>query len=404
MKDRNNILIEIGTVLDGKWAILEFIAKGGMGEVYRAHQLNLKRDVAIKVISQEWLESLEGDAEEINSAFKRFLAEVQTMAQIRHTNILQIYDFGSASIQKRGEAVTVEYIVIEYIPGKTLRHTMSEEGFYPDEEDATKAWISDYFIPVLNGVQTMHKLGIVHRDLKPENILIDGEIPKIADFGLARSSRMAPITRTIDVKGSPGYMSPEHFLDLKNTDQQADVYSLGKILFEAIMGKIDTEKLPFKQVSLPDPSTPFMREMDRIIRAATAEDKDDRLASVAQLHGALSEAAAFSLEHEHTPSFAADRQAERVSSRARFGRLLWACLAIAFVAVISITAFDYTLATDANQMPAASLTAPQTVGSYPQVELSGPANSDRSLPTSPNAKVPRWQWDDCEYETGNRRW
>jgi len=288
MNDNNNSLIKIGTILDGKWAILEFIAKGGMGEVYRAHQLNLKRDVAVKVISQEWLESLDADAEEINNAFERFIAEVQTMAQIRHANILQIYDFGSASIQKEGEEIAVEYIVMEYIPGKTLRHTMSEEGFYPDEDD-TKNWISDYFMPVLDGVQAMHKLGIVHRDLKPENVLMDEDTPKIADFGLARSSRMTPITRSIDVKGSPAYMSPEHFFDFSKADQQADVYSLGKILYEAVMGKITTERLPFKQVSLPDPVTPYLRELDRIIRAATAEDKEDRLASVEQLRNDLSE-------------------------------------------------------------------------------------------------------------------
>jgi serine/threonine protein kinase len=198
MNDNNNSLIKIGTILDGKWVILEFIAKGGMGEVYRAHQLNLKRDVAIKVISQEWLESLDGDTEEINNAFERFLAEVHTMAQIRHANILQIYDFGSASIQKGAEDITVEYIVMEYVPGRTLRHTMSEEGYYPDEEDAIKTWISDYFMPVLDGVQAMHKLGIVHRDLKPENVLVDEDTPKIADFGLARSSRMTPNCRVIE--------------------------------------------------------------------------------------------------------------------------------------------------------------------------------------------------------------
>ena len=78
MNTNDNTFIKVGTVLDGKWAILEFIAKGGMGEVYRAHQLNLKRDVAVKVISMEWLESLDGDLEEINNAMERFRAEVQT--------------------------------------------------------------------------------------------------------------------------------------------------------------------------------------------------------------------------------------------------------------------------------------------------------------------------------------
>ena len=395
MQNNNNSLIKIGTILDGKWAILEFIAKGGMGEVYRAHQLNLKRDVAVKVISQEWLESLDDDVEEINNAFERFLAEVQTMAQIRHANILQIYDFGSAAIQKEGEEITVEYIVMEYIPGKTLRHTMSEEGFHPDE-DAVKIWVSDYFMPVLNGVQAMHKLDIVHRDLKPENVLMDEDTPKIADFGLARSSRMTPITRSIDVKGSPAYMSPEHFFDLRRADQQADVYSLGKILYEAVMGKITKERLPFKQVSLPDPATPYLREMDRIIRAATAEDKEDRLSSVAKLRDALGKTEAFTVEH--TPLIASARPTGHVLSRVPFGPWLWACLTIAIVAVVSIGASKYTPPAGNNNVPAVVLTPLPDRSSLPVAK-------QRSLQSGPNAKTPGWNgYPDCDTESGYRRW
>ena len=164
---------------------------------------------------------------------------------------------------------------MEYIPGNTVRETMLEEGFYPDE-DAVKNWISDYFIPVLDGVEILHMLGIVHRDLKPENVLMDKDTPKIADFGLAHSHRMQSVTRSIDVKGSPAYMSPEHFFDFRRADQRADVYSLGKILFEAVAGKITSEILPLKRVSLPEADTPFFQKLDRIIRDATAENKEDR--------------------------------------------------------------------------------------------------------------------------------
>jgi serine/threonine-protein kinase len=110
-----------------KWLILEFIAKGCMGEVYRARQVNLKRDVGIKVVSQEWLESLDGDADEIEGALERFRNEVQAMAQIRHPNVVQIYDYGSASVQKGDEEVVVEYIVMEYIPGATLRFSKIDQ-------------------------------------------------------------------------------------------------------------------------------------------------------------------------------------------------------------------------------------------------------------------------------------
>jgi serine/threonine-protein kinase len=91
-------ILEIGTVLDEKWVILELLGKGGMGEVYRAHQLNLKRDVAIKIISDDFLQSFEGDEEEIEIIRSRFRREVKAMARIRHPNIVQIFDHGSTSI------------------------------------------------------------------------------------------------------------------------------------------------------------------------------------------------------------------------------------------------------------------------------------------------------------------
>ena len=289
MSKGSNTILKIGTVLNDKWVILEFIGKGGMGEVYRAHQSNLKRDVAIKIISQEWLQSLDDDEEDIEIALQRLRNEVQAMAQIRHSNILQIFDFSSALVKTGDEDASIEYIAMEHIPGGTLRETMSEEGFAP-EEDLTKNWMLKYFFPVLDGVRAMHKLDIIHRDLKPENVLMDGNIPKIADFGLARSFRWKPVTQSIDVKGTPPYMSPEQFFDLKSADQRADIYSLGKMLFEAIDGKITSKVKPFKSVNLSNPNTPFFQELDRIIQDATAEDKEKRIASVDKLHNALQEA------------------------------------------------------------------------------------------------------------------
>ncbi|MBW2107751.1 MAG: serine/threonine protein kinase, partial [Deltaproteobacteria bacterium] len=227
-----NYTLEVGTVLDEKWVILEFIAKGGMGEVYRAHQVNLKRDVVIKVISTTWLEACEDDEKVRETGILRFRNEVQAMAHVRHPNILQIYDYGSVQL-KGDDAAPVEYIAMEYVPGGTLRETMSEEGFYP-QEDLTKDWLIHLFFPVLGGVEAMHDLGIIHRDLKPENVLLDNGIPKIADFGLARSCKLKPVTQSIDAKGTPPYMSPEQFFDLKRTDPRADVYALGKILYEAV--------------------------------------------------------------------------------------------------------------------------------------------------------------------------
>ncbi len=210
LTSKSTRIFKTGHVLNDKWVIIEFIGKGAMGEVYRAHQLNLKRDVAIKVISQEMLQSFEEDPEEIEIAIERFRREVQAMARVRHHNVLQIFDYGSEIIHKDDHVLPVEYIAMEFIPGSTLRFTMSEEGFYP-EQDLIVAWLSDYYLPLLEGVEAIHAKDISHRDLKPENVLMDGKTPKIADFGLACSICMKPVTQSMDVKGTPAYMSPEHF-------------------------------------------------------------------------------------------------------------------------------------------------------------------------------------------------
>ncbi len=277
---------EVGAVLNDKWVILEFLGRGGMGEVYRAHQLNLNRDVAIKIVSAKWFEEIADNEYEAKTGLERFRQEVQVMAQVRHPNVLQIFDHGFLEVKKGEEDAAIEFIAMEYIPGGSLRSTMSLEGFYP-EEGRMKEWLSSYFLPVLDGVGALHALGIVHRDLKPENILLDGKIPKIADFGLARSCRLKPITQSMDIKGTPPYMPPEQFLDLKRTDQRTDIYSLGKILYEAASGKMTSDEIPFKQASLKDPETPFFKGLDEIIRCATAEDKKGRFPSVEVLKPAI---------------------------------------------------------------------------------------------------------------------
>jgi serine/threonine protein kinase len=278
----NRITFNVGDVLNDKWVILEFIGKGGMGEVYRAHQARLNRDVAIKVVSLEWLASMDDGEEEVETLVHRFRREVQAMAQMSHPNILQIFDHDSITVKKGDEDVLIEYIAMEYIPGGSLRATMSEQGFFPEEE-AAKSWINQYFMPVLDGVKALHDIGIVHRDLKPENILMDNDTPKIADFGLARSSKFRPVTQSMDIKGSPNYMSPEHFFDFKRADQRADVYSLGKILFEAVEGIIKSGTMPFKSAKLAETEPPFFQKLDNIIQRATAESRDERTVSVQEL-------------------------------------------------------------------------------------------------------------------------
>jgi serine/threonine protein kinase len=375
-----NSTLDIGTVLNEKWVILELIGKGGMGEVYRAHQLNLKRDVAIKVISQEFLESLTDDTEEVEITLGRFRREVQAMAQIRHANVLQIFDYGSTSINKNGIDVSVEYIVMEFVPGATLRFTMSEEGFYPDQ-DLIKSWLVDYFLPVLDGVQAIHDLDIAHRDLKPENVLLDGESPKIADFGLARSTRMTPVTQSVDIKGTMPYMSPEHFLDFKKTDKRADIYSLGKIFFEAVAGKIPAETIPFKSVSLEKADTPLLQELDRIIQEATAEAREDRIESVAELRKAILDAID-SLESETAPDVS-ERPAR--PSFLHQAKWIWTGIAVALISMLAMALWH--LLSEPGKSPVLSEKTEISKSEIPPAGRSEPSEVELKLPTSPARSV-----------------
>ena len=351
--DNTRSTLTPGTVLDDKFVILEFLGKGGMGEVYRAHQLNLQRDVAIKIISQDWLRSLEDDAEEIETGLQRFRREVQAMARIRHPNVLQIFDYGSTSLSKDGEDHRVEYIVMEYIPGATLRFTLSAEGFYP-EADVVKQWLRDYFLPLLEGVQAIHDQDIVHRDLKPENILLDGTTPKIADFGLARSTRMRPVTQSVEIKGTAAYMSPEHFFDFKAADKRADVYSLGKILFEAVAGRIGSDAVPFKQAGLAKAGSAFFEKLDRIIRDATAEDRKERIDSVERLRTALLEVLSAEEAQEieegepKSPAFLPSGD-----------RLKWIWLSIVAAAIVTLAVIGYHFAVRSGKVGPGSETSQQ---------------------------------------------
>jgi serine/threonine protein kinase len=369
-------ILGIGTILDGKWVILELIGRGGMAEVYRAHQLNLKRDVAIKIISREWLKLISGDEEEIESTAARFRREVQAMAQVRHPNVLQIFDSGSSIITKDAAETPVEYIAMEYIPGATLRATMPEEGFYPDDE-RMKVWLTEYFLPVLDGVHAIHALGMVHRDLKPENVLLDGITPKISDFGLARSCRLKPVTRDIDIKGTPPYMPPEQFFDFGRVDKRADIYSLGKILFEAAAGKISPETIPFKSVRLPKTETTFFQNLDSIIQETTAEDRDRRPASVEQLRTALFEAIS-TLERKNTSHGAEPLAPPSVLARPRW---IWTGIAVAVISMFAMALWHIT------QWSERSSTR-STGGEAPGMESSQPGGSASSGALSPASEAP----------------
>ncbi len=326
-------LLDKGDVLNDKWEILDHIATGGMAEIYRARQIKLERYVAVKILSQEFLASIEEDEDEMQSILDRFFREVRAMAQVRHPNVLQVYDQDQAEITIKGVEHSIEYIAMEYIAGPNLRSTMPPEGFAKESDEKIKKWIRNYFIPVLNGVEAIHALDIVHRDLKPENILIDGVTPKITDFGLAGGARWRRVTQSYHIFGTAPYQAPEQFMDMAETDSRADIYSLGKILCEAVAGNLTRETaFVFKTAHLKDPDTTLLKKLDRIIQQATAENLSDRTSTVQALREELLDI----VEEEGAPIPAAGARPIDRRRRKRNQRIFIGFLIVGLVASIVI--------------------------------------------------------------------
>jgi len=206
----------------GPYEILGSLGAGGMGEVYRARDGRLGREVAVKVLPAE----LSNDAD----ALARFEQEARAVAALSHPNILSIHDYGREG--------SVSYVVTELLQGETLRDRLADSAL-----PARKA--VEYAQQIARGLAAAHDRGIVHRDLKPENVFLtrDGLV-KILDFGLA-SPTSAPVdaaiskgvvTATGTVVGTPGYMSPEQIRG-KDVDGRSDLFALGSILFEMITGR-----------------------------------------------------------------------------------------------------------------------------------------------------------------------
>ena len=205
-----------GKILGNRYEIIEKIGTGGMATVYRAKCHVLKRDVAVKILRDEFTTD--------NEFIKRFNAEAESAASLTHPNIVSVYDVGHEG--------NLYYIVMELVKGKTLKEIIVEEGKLPWK------WAVNLSIQIARGLEKAHKNNIIHRDIKPHNIIIteDGTA-KVTDFGIAKAVSNSTITAFGATTGSVHYFSPEHAKGSR-TDQKSDLYSLGVVMYEMVTGRV----------------------------------------------------------------------------------------------------------------------------------------------------------------------
>ena len=209
---------EPGLVLEGRYELASLIATGGMGQVWKGRDQELERDVAIKVLREEYA----GD----EGFLKRFRAEARHTAALSHEGIAALYDYGELD----GRA----YIVMELCPGRPLSEIIEENpGGLPEKR------VVQLMIELARALDAAHSKGVVHRDVKPENVLVDekdGWSMKITDFGIARSKDQARLTKTGLVMGTAQYLSPEQAMG-KQATSLSDIYALGIVGYEMLNGR-----------------------------------------------------------------------------------------------------------------------------------------------------------------------
>ena len=272
----------VGKTLDGKYRIDGFLKRGGMGAVYRGTHLMLNKPVAIKLIKPELVSSTD--------VVQRFLREARAAASLSHPNIVTVYDLGQTTDGTL-------YIIMELVNGSSLKEMIVAEG----------AWEPKRTVRLLKGIGSAlvlaHREGIVHRDLKPQNIMVsrdsDGnEIPKLLDFGIAKTFEPTSpaLTSTGMVLGTPHYMSAEQAKG-QPADQRSDLYALGVILYEMLVGRVPFDDTSIPQIlikHLSEPPTPpnavganIPAELEAVVLRCLEKEPDNRYQSAEELMSAL---------------------------------------------------------------------------------------------------------------------
>jgi len=278
--------LAVGEVIAGRYEVEAFLAKGGMGEVYRVLDRELGETVALKTILPQSLKD--------PVAMDRFRREIQIARKVSHPNVCRIFDLGR---HEREETDDVVFFTMELLSGHSLRARLLDGPMGTDEARSVVEQLCA-------GLGAAHQKGIIHRDLKPSNIFLvpedEGFRVVIADFGLARveikEDDDLSVTRTGEILGTPAYMSPEQ-LEGKEATAGSDIYALGLVIFEILTGSRPFEGASAFQVALnklrETPSTPssqvndLPRKWDYTVLRCLEPDPDDRFGSVTEIQDAL---------------------------------------------------------------------------------------------------------------------
>jgi eukaryotic-like serine/threonine-protein kinase len=258
-------------MFDGRYLIERMLGSGGMADVYLATDQMLGRKVAIKILSDRYAR----DA----GFVERFRREAAAAAGLSHPNIVGVYD--------RGEAMGTSYIVMEYLPGPTLKEEISRRAPLPEPEAIS------YATQALAALDSAHRQGVVHRDIKPHNmVLTDEGRLKVTDFGIARAANTQQMTEVGSIVGTAQYLSPEQARGLP-VGPQSDIYSMGIVLYEMLSGELpftgdSAVDIAMKQVS--DPPRPLRERnrlvspaMEQVVMRALAKDPALRFSSARQM-------------------------------------------------------------------------------------------------------------------------